>query len=152
MNTKETLSGSWIVDEISRMHINSIPQAWFKTIRKKKAPHAMAILLLWDLLYWYKWTEKRDEHTGKVVRYEKKFTADLLQRNYAQIAERFGITKRQATEIVHFLKDEGLVTLDFRKINVNGMKLHNVLYIGLNPKRIAEISDESNNLYEDVGE
>ena len=144
MSTEKTISGSWIVDEISKMHINSIPQAWYKTVRQKKAPHAMAILILWELLYWYKWTEIRDEQSDRVIGYKKKFKADLLQRSYGDIAEKFGITKRQATDILYFLRDKGIVTLDLRTVTANGMKISNVLFIGLNPKKIAEISDERN--------
>ena len=59
-----SISGNAIVDEISNMRINSIPEAWYRTVRQGKQPNALAILVLWDLLYWYKWTEIRDESSG----------------------------------------------------------------------------------------
>lgn len=142
----ESISGSLIVDEISKMHINSIPEAWYRTIRMKNQPHAIAILILWDLLYWYKWTELRDEKSGMVIGYKKKFRDNLLQRSYADIAAKFGISKRQATDVISFLQTLGLLKKVFRTINVNGIKCSNVLYIELIPSKIKEFSSEINNI------
>lgn len=149
VNTKvKSISGSVIVDEISKMHINSIPEAWYSTIRQKKQPHAIAILILWDLIYWYKWTELRDEITGKVTGYKKKFRADLLQRSYDDIANKFGISKRQATDTIIFLESLGLLKRVFRTIIINGLKCSNVLFIELIPSQIKLFSDEKNNIQE----
>lgn len=136
-----SISGNIIVDEISKMNINSIPEQWYQNVRRSNQPHALAILVLWDLLYWYKWTEIRNEETGLVVGYKKKFRADLLQRSYSAIAEKFGITKRQATDVITFLEDIGVLKRVFRTIEVNGLKMSNVLFIALVPQKIKEISE-----------
>lgn len=146
------LTGNKIVDEISQMHLNSIPEAWYKTIRRVSGPHAMAILVLWDLIYWYKWTEIKDEGTGAVVGYKKKFKADLLQRSYSAIAERFGITKRQATDIIDFLSELGAIKKVFRTVIVGEVKCSNVLFIELVPSVIKILSDEHNNVSSEVSQ
>ena len=133
-------TGNKIVDEISALHINSIPEAWYRTVVRNNQPHAMAILVLWDLVYWYKWTEVRDEESGMVVSYKKKFKADLLQRSYDAIATKFGISKRQATDIVVFLEKLGALKRVFRNIKVANTTLSNVLFIELVPSVIKELS------------
>lgn len=141
-----SISGNAIVDEISNMRINSIPEAWYRTVRQGKQPNALAILVLWDLLYWYKWVEIRDEATGMVIGYKKKFKADLLQRSYDSIAAKFGITKTHATAIIKFLEDLGVLKRIFRTITVGDVKCSNVLFIELVPSVIKAISKESNNI------
>lgn len=132
-------TGNKIVDEISVLHINSIPETWYHTIKRNNQPHAMAILILWDLVYWYKWTEVRDEVSGLVIGYKKKFKADLLQRSYEAISNKFGISKRQATDIIVFLEKLGAVKRVFRNIKVANTTLSNVLFIELVPNVIKEL-------------
>lgn len=137
------LSGNAIVDEISQLRINSIPDCWYHNIKKNGQTQAMAILVLWDLLYWYKWTELRDEHTGLITGYKKKFAADLLQRSYSDIGAKFGITKRQATDVISFLAELGVLKKHLRTISFkNGLRCNNVLFIELIPSKIKEISNE----------
>lgn len=133
------LTGNKIVDEISALHINSIPETWYHTIKRNNQPHAMAILVLWDLIYWYKWTEIRDESSGFVIGYKKKFKADLLQRSYEAISNKFGISKRQATDIIVFLEKLGAVKRVFRNIKIANTTLSNVLFIELVPSVIKEL-------------
>lgn len=134
-------TGNKIVDEISALHINSIPETWYYTIKRNNQPHAMAILVLWDLVYWYKWTEVRDEASGLVIGYKKKFKADLLQRSYEAISNKFGISKRQATDVIVFLEKMGAVKRVFRNIRVANTTLSNVLFIELVPSVIKKLCD-----------
>ena len=140
---EKSLSGNLIVDEISKMHINSIPEAWYQTIKRNGYPHAMAILILWDLIYWYKWTEVRSEATGMVVGYKKKFRADLLQRDYNAIAAKFGISKSQAQKIIVFLEELGVLKRVERTIKIQDRSVPHVMFIELVPAKIKEISDVS---------
>ena len=74
---------------------NYIPLSWHKTItRENGKPYPTAIMILSDIVYWYRPREVRDESTGLVVRAEKKFKADFLQRSYQQLADLFGYSKR----------------------------------------------------------
>ena len=91
-------TGNRIVDEVGRINIsgNIIPMVWFQAIRYPNGkPNVNAIIILADIVYWYRPTEIRDEITGQVVGRRKKFRDDLLQRSYGQISELFGLTKKQ---------------------------------------------------------
>lgn len=136
-------TGNAIVDKISKLGINSIPDAWYQNLRRPKSNtlNSLAVLVLWDLLYWYKWTEVKNETSGLVIGYKKKFKADLLQRSYSAIANKFGVTKRAAMETVMFLEEIGVVRKECRTITVGDQKLGNVLFIALVPEKIAEISE-----------
>jgi hypothetical protein len=120
---------------------NVINLNWFKHIRMESGkPDAVAILLLADVVYWYRPIEVRDELTGDVIEMRKKFAADKLQRSYGAFAELYGFTKDQVKDALKRLEDKGLIELVFRHPVVNGQKLGNVLYIGLNVDRLKEIT------------
>ena len=90
-------SGNDTVDRMTNFGItgNVIPHAWYKTIVKDNGrPHLLAIELLADIVYWYRPQEIRDEHTGHLLRYQKKFFGDMLQKSYEQYATFFGEKKR----------------------------------------------------------
>ena len=128
-------TGSVTVDRMSRLHIsgNIIPVTWYKTIRKSTGkPNLNAIIILADIVYWYRPTEVRDEMTGELVGLKKKFHADLLQRSYQQIADQFGITKRDATNAVVELEKMKVIRRVFRTLHVNGQQVPNVLFLDLN--------------------
>ncbi len=137
-----TTTGNNIVDEVGKMDLtgNIIPEAWYKTISKNGKPCAMAILLLADIVYWYRPTEHREETTQNVY-YSKKFKAeDYLQRNYEQITAKFGITKKQARDALTLLENLGVIKRHFRTLNINGIKLSNVMFIELNPEILKKLT------------
>ena len=114
-------TGSLTVDQMSRLHIsgNIIPVTWFKTIRKATGkPNLNAIIILADIVYWYRPVEIRDELTGELIGLRKKFHSDILQRSYQQIADQFGITKRDATNAVVELEKLGVVKRIFRTLRL----------------------------------
>lgn len=128
-------TGSLTVDQMSRLQIsgNVIPVSWYKTIRKPTGkPNLNAIIILADIVYWYRAVEIRDEMTGQLIGLRKKFHADLLQRSYQQLADQFGITKRDATNAVVELEKLGVVRRVFRTLDVKGQTVSNVLFLDLN--------------------
>lgn len=136
-------TGNQVVDKIGEMNIsgNIIPQSWYSTItRDTGKPYLTAIVILSDIVYWYRPTEVRDEGTGQIVSYKKKFSSDKLQRSYQQIADMFGVSKKDATNAVVYLEKLGVIKREFRKISINGVVANNVLFIGLNPERLMEIT------------
>ena len=64
---------------------NVIPQVWYrvfvKSDLKHPKPHLLAINILADIVYWYRPREIRDEGTGQVIGFQKKFRDDKLQRS-----------------------------------------------------------------------
>lgn len=136
-------SGNKIVDMVGRISItgNIIPQIWYKTITHPSGkPYLEAIVILSDIVYWYRPTEVRDERTGEVIAYRKRFKADLLQRSYADLAQQFGISKREATNAVVALEKIGVVRRHLRTIDVNGTKMANVLFLELVPKALLALT------------
>ena len=59
------------VETISRLHLegNIIPHTWYQNITLSGHPDVIAITILADIVYWYRWRELRDEATGAVVGY-----------------------------------------------------------------------------------
>ena len=128
-------TGNKAVDAVGEMNLtgNIIPEAWYRTITKNGKPCSLAILLLADIVYWYRPTEHRDETTQNVI-YKKKFRDEnYLQRSYEQITEKFGISKKQARDALITLEELGVVKRHFRTITVSGMRHSNVMYLELNP-------------------
>ena len=77
-------TGNAIVDENAKLNIsgNVIPQMWYRTIiRESGKPNLTAIIILADIVYWYKPTELRDENSGQVVATCLSLNCALRQRN-----------------------------------------------------------------------
>lgn len=136
-------TGNETVDKMSRLRItgNVIPSAWFHTIRKDTGkPNMNAIVILSDIVYWYRPLEIRDEATGKLVGMKKRFRADLLQRTYQQIADQFGISKRDAVNAVIELEKLGVIKRVFRMLEIQGQQMPNVLFISLCVERLEQLT------------
>uniref|UniRef100_UPI003EBA2434 DnaD domain-containing protein n=1 Tax=Bacillus cytotoxicus TaxID=580165 RepID=UPI003EBA2434 len=119
---------------------NVIDHGWFKALTLDNGkPYMVAITILGEVVYWYKPTEVRDEQSNQ-VRYKQKFKADMLQKSYQQLADSFGFTKRQVKDACDYLKDIGLVRIEFRTILVNGTCCNNVMFIEPIPENIRKIS------------
>lgn len=120
---------------------NVVPLQWFKYIKGENGkPNSLAILILADVVYWYRPVEERDEITGELIAYRKKFAADLLQRGYGALAKQYDYTKDQVRDALCLLRNLGLISLDFRTVNNSGQALGNVMFIGLNVKKLKEIT------------
>lgn len=131
------------VRQISEMHFsgNIIPDAWYKNIKFENGKaDLISINILADIIYWYRMSEVRDETTGELVSYRKKFWSDKLQRSYSSLADKFGLTKRQVSDSIHRLVELGLITMEFRTVNKHGDQINNVLFLEPIPSKIKEIS------------
>lgn len=137
-------SQNTIVDKMAGIVIkgNVIPQNWYRAIVKPTGkPYVEAIMILADIVYWYRPTEVRDEMTGQTTRLQKKFHGDLLQRNYQQISDQFGISKRQAARAIVALEELGVIHREFRDLKINGRSVNNVMYLELIPGRLQELTN-----------
>lgn len=133
-----------IVNRIGKINFegNIIPHNWFAHLRFENGkPHTNAIILLSEIVYWYRPTILKDEATGRVIEVRKKFKADKLQRSYDSFAKQFGFTKRQAKEAIKFLEGKGLISLEFRHITIDsGSRLANVLFVEPDPGKLEFIT------------
>lgn len=132
-----------VVAEIGKISIsgNIVPPLWFKTITFESGkPDTNSILILSDILYWYRPTELRNEHTGAVIGYKKKFQEDLLRRSYADFEVQFGLSKKQCQECLRRLENLGVIKRIFRTIHSRAGRLSNVMYIDLVPSIILKIT------------
>lgn len=149
MNNKTVIlsTGNPIVDEVSTISIsgNVIPEVWYKTlVNEKNRTNPLAILILADIVYWYKPTENRDEVTNKVS-YQKKFLDnDYLQRSYDQLSKKFCISKNQARDAVIFLEQKGVIKRHFRTVQTLNGPLPNVMYIELIPAVLKKLTFPNN--------
>jgi hypothetical protein len=122
---------------------NIIPVEWLNKIRlPNNKPDLISIFLLSDIIYWYRPTTVRDEVSGKVVGYRKKFKADLLQKGYSDLEDLFGLTKDQIKRSLRRLEELNLIKRIFRNINSNGTSLANVMFIQIFPSNIAKITEK----------
>jgi len=121
-----------VVEAITKLNItgNVVPSSWWRSITFDNGkPDAVGVVVLSEIIYWYRAKEVRDETSGAIIGYKKRFHADKLQRSYQSLADKFGFTKRQVTDSLKRLQKSSIVTLEFRSITVNGQQLSNVLYI-----------------------
>lgn len=149
-------SGHRTVDQMGTINIsgNVIPQNWYRTVTKPKTgkPYLLAIMLLADIVYWYRPTEVRDEASGQVIGWKKRFRGDLLQRNYKQYALLFGESTKTIQRAMAALEGIGVIRRKFRELPIPDQAvMYNVMYIDLNvdvlrkityPQSIAESKKE----------
>lgn len=136
-------TGSPTVDRMCRLQFtgNVIPSSWYHTIKKETGkPNLNAIIILADIVYWYRPVEIRDEATGQLCGFKKKFQADILQRNYQQIAELFGISKRDATNAIVELEKLGVVRRVFRTVSIKGQLYSNVMFLDLDVDELIQLT------------
>ncbi|MGN9171827.1 DUF6017 domain-containing protein [Lachnospiraceae bacterium HCP1S3_A8] len=136
-------TGNATVDRLSRLNFsgNVIPAAWYRTItRETGKPYLNAIVILSDIVYWYRAAEVRDEGSGKLLGYRKRFKSDLLQRSYQQLADQFGISKRDATNAIVALEKLGVVKRVFRTLTINGQAVPNVLFLELDVDMLERLT------------
>lgn len=139
----EYISGNEIVDRLSTMNFsgNIISPNWFKTVLNDKGkPYLLAILILSEIVYWYRPVEVRDEETGEFIGYRTKFKNDLLQKSYQNLAEYYHVSKRQVTAAIVALEKIGVIKRVFREVRKDGKLYNNVLFIQLHPDKLQELT------------
>lgn len=123
---------------------NIVPHAWFQHDLLKLPsgkPHTVAILLLADIVYWYRPVQERDEITNQLKSMQQKFSQGTMYKPYQEWADYFGFTKRQVQDAIAFLKQNGLITLEIKPLILdNGHVTNNVPWIAPIPEHLAEIS------------
>lgn len=126
---------------------NIVPMEWFKHLKYDSGkPDLNAIMILSDIVYWYRPLQVRDERSGQVIGYRQKFKHDLLQKSYQSYVDLLGISKGQVTDAFVRLEHQDLIRRVFRHVETSTGTLPNVLFIELNPQKVREISQLSRDL------
>lgn len=136
-------TGNRIVDKVGKMNItgNTIPEAWYRTVVNENGKvNLNSIVILADIVYWYRPTEIRDERSNN-IEFKKKFSdEEFLQRNYNQICNKFNISEKQARDAIILLENIGVVKRHFRTIDTVGGKISNVMFLELDPDVLYAIT------------
>lgn len=120
---------------------NIIPPSWFQQLTLPNGkPNLPAIIILSDIVYWFRPIEVRDEATGRPLQPRQKFQADKLQMSYSAWAEMFGFGKDQVRAACHYLEEKGLISIEYRTIEPNGVKCNNVTFFDIDPAEIYRIT------------
>jgi hypothetical protein len=149
------MTGNALVDAISEIAFegNITPWSWYQALRFPNGkPDLNAIVILSEIVYWYRGAAERDEATGTLLGWRQRFKADLLQRSYQALAEQFGLTKRQAQDAcTRLAKVYGVIRLVFRTIDTPTGRLANVLFIEPVPEKIRAITHQRDTSHVSTG-
>ncbi|MCR5778306.1 MAG: DUF6017 domain-containing protein [Lachnospiraceae bacterium] len=151
MTSKKIINtGNAVVDEIGTWNItgNVTPHNWYKwLLRDNGKPYFLAAAILSEIVYWYRPSEIRDEQTGAVIAYKKRFKEDKLQKSYQQISDWCGEGKATVKRAIDCLEASGVITREFREIRYgNGQVLNNVMFLSLNVEDLYRITFTSNGI------
>jgi hypothetical protein len=104
------------VEEIGKLNLsgNVVPPSWFQFITFKNGkPNLSAIIILSEIIYWYRPNEIKNEDTG-LITWEDKFTPSMLQKSCQNFADYFGLSTDQAEDAMILLEELGLIKREVR--------------------------------------
>ena len=123
---------------------NLVPPAWcHRIVGSNGKPNMNAVMILSEILYWYR--PKVDQITSDSddVRLAKKFKADLLQISYSSLEKKFNLSRDQCKRALELLESMGLIKRQYRTITMeDGRRLNNVMYIKLFADKVLELTGD----------
>lgn len=131
------------VIEIGKMELQGtlVDDGWIEALKYDNGKTNLnAVMILAEIVYWHKPSVVKDEVTGRVLGYKKKFKADKLQKSYEALGDRFGLTKRQAKLACDYLREKKLLEIEFRTIKYGDTVCNNVMYVDLNVENLKKIT------------
>lgn len=137
-------SGNAIVDAMGSVNItgNVIPAVWYRTITKENGkPYLLAIVILADIVYWYRPSEVRDQGSGHILGWKKKFSEDILRQSYQYYADLFGESKKTVKTAMDSLEKLQVIRREFRTVSYGeGLVCNNVMYVELKPDMLYQLT------------
>lgn len=137
-------SGNQTVDAMGSLNItgNVIPTIWYRTIlRENRKPYLLAIAILADIVYWYRPIEVRNQATGQILGWKKKFSGDILRQSYQYYADLFGESKKTVKMAIDRLEDLCVLRREFRTVSHGeGLVSNNVMYLRLVPEQLYRLT------------
>ena len=118
---------------------NIIPHPWYQRITLESGkPDLSAIILLAEIIYWYRPYQTLDKHGKPLLR--KHFDGDMFQCTAAYFETKFGLTKDQARKALKRLEDAGYIRREYRSIVQQGILRNNIMFIEPVPLAILAIT------------
>ena len=132
-----------VIKKIAQIHFegNVIPHEWFRHIKLPSGkPDTIGIILLAEIVYWYRPIVTIDEETGQQVIQRKKFKGDMFQSSLSYYEGKFGLTKDQVRQAFKRLEVGGFIRREYRDVVQQGVKFTRVTFVEPVPERIWEIT------------
>ena len=128
------------VAEIGKIHFtgNIIPHQWYQHLRLSSGPDMPAILLLAEIVYWYR-PYQILTHDGRPM-LRKHFDGDMFQASAAYFNAKLGLTKDQVRKGLKRLEEGGYIRREYRYLVQQGIVRNNVMYIEPIPTAILAIT------------
>jgi hypothetical protein len=138
------------VVEIGKINFtgNIIPHAWYQHVTQKvktkngiiERTDSDALLVLAEIIYWYRPRTERDEQSGQITGIYKRFKADKLQKSYRDFTRLLGLSVKQVRAAIKTLVNLGLIKAELRTVVDKGMTYANVMFVEPVVEAIARIS------------
>lgn len=102
-----------LIESVEALGINGniVPLSWMAHIQFENGkPDFLSMMLLAELIYWHRpEIVARDEKTGKILRWKKRFKGEKLHRSRSSLAKKFFVSERQITDALTRLESGGLI-------------------------------------------
>ena len=147
-------TGHKIVDDIGKVGVfgNCVPQQWFGRVTKASgATDPLAILILSDVVSWYRPQLIRDEKTGAIIGAKKRFQGEMLCRSCNTWGKHLGVSRDKAWRAIKRLRELGLVRTKTACAKPGQRGYLAVLYVEPVPKAIEIITNCKTVGYDDSG-
>lgn len=116
---------------------NIIHKNWFKTITCKGKPYISAIILLSEIVGWYR--PKKVIENGE-VKFIKRFSGEYLNLIYSYLIDTYGLSKSTFRRALKFLISLNLISIKYEDKKIKGRYFNNIQTIKINPEKLAEVS------------
>lgn len=134
------------IERVSKLQLrgNIVPHIWFQYILNETGkPDLLGILILSEIVYWYRPKVEKDGDTGEFLGYSKRFKGDMLQRSIESFSDQFGVSKRQVSAALKRLSASGFIIKECRTIYVAGTRYGNVLYMAPVPENLKSLEGKA---------
>ncbi|MEE4376498.1 MAG: DnaA N-terminal domain-containing protein [Candidatus Competibacteraceae bacterium] len=132
-----------VVSAIGEIRItgNLIPSAWYQQLKLPSGrPDLVSCTLLGEIVYQYRPQPVRDEVTGEILHYVKRFARDQFCAPVAYFTGKFGLTPDQVRQGLRRLETAGFITREYRSIKVAGREVHGMTFVVPVPAAIDRIT------------
>lgn len=136
MDTRE------IVRQISKLNIsgNIMPLQWCRSIRRESGSvHLAAVVILTEVVFWYRWRVKRSSTTGAVTGVQVRFAGKAFRRSLTAWQELFGLSRKEVRNALATLKRLGLVEVRVSRATGSGRRGESAIVP--NPEAIWALTD-----------